>query len=295
LQSIKILKVPSQLPNMITFLGLFIWFLGIILSLNGFYIAASIFIIVCSILDGLDGRVARLMHSQSLLGKELDSLSDLVSFGVAPCILIYSWSLYQTVYFSIAAGFLFIACGAYRLARFNVEHEMRNESFFKGLPVPIAGGFIASVVILMHGELAFGWINVLYSNFVLAVLISIVALLMISNIPFESFKEINVKKLTTYRLIVVLTLALLVLSLWPFCFLFIFHTSYIVFGVIRFYFPRYFGRDKAGIVVFLEERRQLFRKKRTGDKKQFLPRRVIHVKRPTFKLLKAKDGKGKKT
>lgn len=133
------------LPNSLTLCGMFMGFYSILSSLKGDYIHASYAIIIAMIFDGLDGWVARLTNSTTKFGIELDSLSDLVAFGVAPSVLLYKWALFPFNRIGWAAAFLFMACGALRLARYNVQMGSTESKAFTGMPIPAAATIVSSL------------------------------------------------------------------------------------------------------------------------------------------------------
>lgn len=178
------------LPNLFTTGGLFAGFFAIIASMNGQFEKAAIAITVASILDVMDGAVARLTKTQSEFGAQYDSLHDLVSFGVAPAVLMYSWSLQELGKLGWMAAFVYVACAALRLARFNSRNQNEDKEFFTGLGSPASA-------LLMVG---FVWVNVEYKfptdtfYAVLALLITTWgALLMVSNFKFASPKQIDLQ------------------------------------------------------------------------------------------------------
>src|SRR5436190_13776896 len=138
------------LPNIITTASLFCGFVSIVSSIKGDHVQAAWMILLAGVFDGLDGRVARLTRTHSDFGVEYDSLCDLASFGLAPAILVYTWTLYHFKQFGWAAAFLFFACGALRLARFNVQMDDVEKKHFQGLPIPLAAYVLSSYVIFHH-------------------------------------------------------------------------------------------------------------------------------------------------
>src|SRR2546423_9225922 len=152
------------LPNMFTIMALFAGFYAIVEAMGGRYEQAAVAIFVAMVLDGLDGRIARLTRTQSAFGAELDSLSDMVSFGVAPALVVYHWALSDfAVIKSVAvlgpwlssklgwiAAFVYCACAALRLARFNTTLDVGDKRFFQGLPSPAAAGLVAALVLAMN-------------------------------------------------------------------------------------------------------------------------------------------------
>lgn len=175
------------LPNLFTTASLFCGFYAIIASMRGDFWAAAVSILIAGILDGLDGRIARFTNTTSKFGSEYDSLSDLVAFGVAPAILMYTWALSPFGRYGWLAAFLFVACGALRLARFNIQIGIIESRVFNGLPIPAAAAVLAAAVLFFFyvgGEGAFNHISVLLATVTLA-------LLMVSNIKYYSFKDVH--------------------------------------------------------------------------------------------------------
>jgi CDP-diacylglycerol--serine O-phosphatidyltransferase len=188
-------------PNLFTTLSLFAGFYSIISSIHGRYVTAAFFILLAAIMDGLDGTVARMTNTTSRFGVEYDSLCDLLSFGAAPAVLVYLWALKpsqlhlwwflpnpedKTLSLGFVAAFIFLACGALRLARFNVSVGHRDPGFFQGLPIPGGAGLVAAAV-LWHHRLAD---RIIAPNGPLILLLIIVlAFLMVSNFDFISHKN----------------------------------------------------------------------------------------------------------
>ena len=199
------------LPNLFTIAGLFAGFYAIVTSMEGYFSNAAIAIFVAMIMDFFDGRVARLTNTQSAFGAELDSLSDMVSFGVAPALVVYSWSLESLGKLGWLAAFIFAAAGALRLARFNTQAQMTDKRYFQGLPIPAAAGILASMVWLSVDSEIPG--NVV--DMTAAVLAILTAILMVSNIRYYSFKEIDLKGRVPFVAILLVVLAFVGISLDP--------------------------------------------------------------------------------
>jgi len=177
------------LPTLFTVGNLFCGYLSIWCSIRGTFETAAVLIIAAGILDGLDGRVARLTHSTSKFGEEYDSLADLVSFGVAPAVLAYSWGLSDFHRLGWMASFLFVVCGSMRLARFNIQTHVADKRYFVGLPIPAAAGSIATIVLATPERLVSRyWMGGLL------VLTIILSYLMISTIRYRSFKDVDMKR-----------------------------------------------------------------------------------------------------
>lgn len=176
------------LPNLFTTGALFAGFYAIVAAMNGLFENAAVGILVAGILDGLDGGVARLTNTQSKFGAEYDSLSDCVAFGVAPGLVAYSWGLSELGKFGWMAAFIYVACAALRLARFNVQAETTDKRFFIGLPSPTGAGLVATMVWLgasrgIHGS-DVSWL--------VAFVVAGAGLLMVSSVRYHSFKEFHI-------------------------------------------------------------------------------------------------------
>ncbi len=220
------------LPNTITILGLLCGLYAIILSFNGRFVLAAYALILAALFDGLDGKVARLVKGTSEFGVQLDSLCDLVSFGVAPAILVYSWVLAPFGRVGLMAVFLFVACGALRLARFNVQAGKVSNVYFVGLPIPAAAAFIASGVLFVNA-LGLNLDRTLLSVF-FVVSIYVLAFLMVSTVPFYSFKKINYIKEKPFNSLVILVLLIFVIGMYFEILFFLLVFGYIAAGLLLF-------------------------------------------------------------
>ena len=181
------------LPNLLTTASLFSGFFSIVSAINGNFIASGMALFAAQMLDGLDGRVARLTNSQSLFGAQYDSLCDVISFGLAPAIIVFLWGLDSLGQTGWVFSFFYVAAAALRLARFNT-YIGSEDTFFKGLPSPVASAMVVYFVWAMssygiQGE-EVGSILAIFT----AILTGCVSLLMVVNIPYYSFKEIELKK-----------------------------------------------------------------------------------------------------
>jgi len=184
------------LPNAFTTASLFCGFYAIVQAMNVRFEAAAIAIFIAMVLDSLDGRVARMTNTQSAFGEQYDSLSDMVSFGAAPALVIYEWSLRGLGKWGWLAAFVYVAGAALRLARFNTNIGVVDKRFFQGLPSPAAAALVAGLVWIVTDLRATQWISVsgadlAWLSFVLTVYAGIT---MVSNVPFYSFKDIDLKK-----------------------------------------------------------------------------------------------------
>lgn len=216
------------LPNGLTILGMFAGFYAIIMAIHGKFVVASWAVIVAMVFDGLDGFVARLTGSATRFGIELDSLADLVAFGVAPAIIIYLSSISPFGRAGWVAAFLFVACGALRLARFNVQMVTTEKRYFMGVPIP-GGAFVLVSLVIFCNELG---LDPMGSIFVL-ILTYITALLMITTLRFHGAKEIKFSKRKPFWILVAGLLVLVVIAIHPEIALFVFSMLYIVVGLIE--------------------------------------------------------------
>lgn len=181
------------LPNLFTTGALFSGFYAIVSGMHGKFEVAAIAIFVAMIFDGLDGRVARLTNTQSKFGAEYDSLSDMVSFGVAPALVMFSWSLNQLGKFGWAVAFVYVACAALRLARFNTQIDTADKNYFSGLASPAAAAVVAGIVWVSAEE---GWVDgqlPLGMPLLAGILTAAAGFLMISSIKYHSFKGLNLR------------------------------------------------------------------------------------------------------
>ncbi|WP_425916565.1 CDP-diacylglycerol--serine O-phosphatidyltransferase [Acinetobacter sp. TSRC1-2] len=181
-------------PNLITTAALLSGFYSIIASMNGDFTQAIYAIFLAALLDGLDGRVARAIGAQSAFGEQYDSLSDLLAFGVAPAILMYSWSLHDLGRIGLACCFVYTACAAFRLARFNVQIGVVDKRYFIGVASPLAAILIITLVWVGRDFPAIFDLREVGIQIINAVLIVAVGLLMISNIKYYSFKTLDRKR-----------------------------------------------------------------------------------------------------
>lgn len=227
------------LPNLFTIAGLFAGFYAIVTAMEGYFNYAAIAIFVAMIMDFFDGRVARLTNTQSAFGAELDSLSDMVSFGVAPALVIYSWSLEGLGKLGWLAAFIFAAAGALRLARFNTQVLVADKRFFQGLPIPAAAGVLASMVWLCVDSEILGDVV----SIITAVLAIIIAILMVSNVRYYSFKELDLKGRVPFVAILFVVLVFVGISLDPPKILFLIFFCYALSGPVLSFYALYKKRS----------------------------------------------------
>ena len=233
------LSAVYLLPNLVTLGAMFSGFYSIVSAINDLYIQSTIFILIAMVLDGLDGRVARLTNTQTSFGEHFDSLSDLLCFGIAPALLIYLFSFSSMTFgylakLSYIACFVFIASAAIRLARFNSRNQATDKKYFIGLASPASAATLVCYVWLLKD------INADISSYLTLTLILIISLslLMVSNIAYFSFKDFNIKQKVPHLMLFGISLIVSFISFDPPKVLFIFFLSYAVSGPIMFLIRR---------------------------------------------------------
>lgn len=220
------------LPNLFTLAALFGGFYAVVMAMNGRFDLAAAGVFCAMVLDSLDGRVARMTNTQSAFGEQMDSLSDMVSFGAAPALIAYEWALKGLGRWGWIAAFVYCACAALRLARFNVNTQVVDKRFFQGLPSPAAAALVAGFIWLMD-EYQVKPYDVTWVMFGVALY---AGLTMVTNVPFYSFKDIQMKKSVPFAVIVLIALGIAVINIHPPIVLFgIFVTyglsGYVLYGV----------------------------------------------------------------
>ena len=199
------------LPNLLTTGALFAGFYAIVQAMNGQFEYSAVAIFVAMVLDGLDGRVARLTHTQSAFGAEYDSLSDMVSFGAAPSLVAYEWALKGMGKLGWAAAFIYCAGAALRLARFNTNIGIVDKRYFQGLPSPAAAALVAGLVWLLH-DLGYSGEEARWYACIATIFAGIT---MVSNIPYWSGKDINLRRSVPFFFVVAIALAFALISSYP--------------------------------------------------------------------------------
>lgn len=216
------------LPNLFTTAALFSGFYAIVASMNGRFEAATVAIFIAMVLDGLDGRVARMTNTQSDFGAEYDSLADLVSFGLAPALVMYNWSLSQLGKLGWCAAFIYTAATALRLARFNTQVGKEDKAYFQGLPSPAAAAVVAGFIWFCE-DLGIAGSDVQLLSAILTVLIGIS---MVSNLRYRSFKDLNFQGRVSFITVFFIVLAFVLIAISPAQVLFISFTIYAVSGPV---------------------------------------------------------------
>ena len=215
------------LPNLLTTVNMFFGFFAIIYAINGNFTWASYAIVIAAVFDQLDGRVARAANAVSRFGAEYDSLSDLVSFGLAPGLLLFLWSLEPFGRVGWLASFFYVACGALRLARFNVQAGSIEKAYFQGLPIPMAAGIVASSVLAFEDlelDATRSW-GLLAMTFLLG-------FVMVSNFRYRSFKDIDFRHRLPFKYLVVGVFLFAMVAIRPETTLFVLFLSYATLGAV---------------------------------------------------------------
>jgi CDP-diacylglycerol--serine O-phosphatidyltransferase len=222
------------LPNIFTSLNLFFGFYAILAAINGKFVVAAVAIIIGVLFDIMDGKIARATNTTSKFGVEYDSLADLISFGLAPGLMIYLWSLKPLGRIGWLAAFLFMACGALRLARFNSQVDVISSDHFVGLPIPAGAGMAATIVLFSHRIGIEGKINPI----LILITLYILSFLMVSTIRYNSFKKPELFKKMNFNVLVAIILILIFIAAQPSVALFFLALAYVVSGpltIIRNY------------------------------------------------------------
>jgi len=215
------------LPNIFTSLNFFCGFYSIVASIKNNFGAAAIAIIVAAVFDALDGKVARATNTTSRFGLEYDSLADLISFGLAPGLMIYLWALTPFGKIGWLAVFLYTICGALRLARFNTQAETGSSDYFTGLPIPAGAGMVA-VTVLFYNRFS---ITADTFPVVLLIMLYMLAFLMVSTFKYYSFKKPELFREMNFNVLVGAVLILILIAYEPAIVLFVLGISYVISGI----------------------------------------------------------------
>jgi CDP-diacylglycerol---serine O-phosphatidyltransferase len=241
-QRIRMKKGIYLLPNLFTSASLFCGFYSAIASIKEHFVPAAIAILVSIIFDGLDGRVARLTNTTSKFGAEYDSIADVIAFGMAPALLAYSWSLSIYGKWGWIACFLFVLCGALRLARFNIQIGIIESKVFNGLPIPAAAAVVATTVIFFDTVGAEGKFH---NEFVMAFVV-ILSLLMVSSIKFYSFKDMSLLARKPFTVFFWSTVLLIIVVLEWEIMLFVIMLGYAISGPLWWVISKVVKEKKSG-------------------------------------------------
>ncbi|MBN2690017.1 MAG: CDP-diacylglycerol--serine O-phosphatidyltransferase [Gammaproteobacteria bacterium] len=223
------------LPNFFTLSAMFAGFYAIIANISGMFEQAAMAIFIAMLLDSLDGRVARLTNTQTAFGAEFDSLSDAVSFGVAPALLVYHWQLFRLGKLGWLLAFLYVAAVVLRLARFNTQLAKVGKRYFQGLPCPAPAGVIAGLVWVASDFSFNGWLICALA----AMLTLFLAVCMVSNVRYRSFKDFDLRNNVSFLTMLLVVLILFFLSLDPSKILFALFAVYAFSGPIMTLWERH--------------------------------------------------------
>jgi len=218
------------LPNMFTSMNLFCGFYAVVAAIGGHFVSAAIAILIAVVFDAMDGKIARATRTESRFGVEYDSLADVISFGLAPGLMMYLWGLQPLGRLGWLAAFLFMACGALRLARFNTQAGSVSSEHFVGLPIPAGAGMLSTVVLLYH-RLGIGSDA---NKVLLLILLYSLSFLMVSSIKYNSFKKPELFKRINFNVLVAGILVLIFIAAHPSIALFILAISYVLSGPVFF-------------------------------------------------------------
>ncbi len=199
------------LPNLFTLAALFGGFYAIVMAIGARYDQAAVGVFCAMVLDSLDGRVARMTNTQSAFGEQMDSLSDMVSFGAAPALISFIWALHGIGRWGWFAAFIYCACAALRLARFNVNTGVVDKRYFQGLPSPAAAALVAGFIWLAN-DLGFKGADLAWPMFFVALYSG---LTMVTNVPFYSFKDVSMKRSVPFVVIVLLAVGIAIINIDP--------------------------------------------------------------------------------
>ncbi len=235
------------IPNLLTTASMFTGFIGILYAISGKFYHAAMAILISCVFDGLDGKVARLTRASSDFGIQMDSLADLIAFGVTPAITVYLWKLHYFGRLGIAISFLFLACGALRLARFNLmamRKDIYDPKFFMGLPIPAAACFLATFILFSKWA-AFD--NLFSEKAVACFLLTstfCLSLLMVSKVKYYSFKDLSLFKARPFTSSVLVVLLFVLVGSEPYLITFLFFLFYTLYGPIYTYIYQPFHKDR---------------------------------------------------
>ncbi len=243
------------LPNLFTLAALFGGFYSVVMAVNGEFDKAAIGVFFAMVLDSLDGRVARMTNTQSAFGEQMDSLSDMVSFGAAPALISYMWALQGLGRWGWLAAFVYCACAALRLARFNVNTGVVDKRYFQGLPSPAAAALVAGFIWLLtdlgfEGTERLWGLSIPWITFGLALY---AGLTMVTNVPFYSFKDVSMKKSVPFAVLVLIALAIAVINIDPPIVLFGVFVAYGLSGYVIYAWRKTKGQHTSVIATSTDE------------------------------------------
>ena len=246
------------LPNLFTLAALFGGFYAIVMAMNGRFEQSCYGVFCAMVLDSLDGRVARMTNTQSAFGAEMDSLSDMVSFGAAPALIVYEWALKGLDKAGWVVAFLYCSCAALRLARFNTNLHVVDKRYFQGLPSPAAAALVVGFIWIVvdaqgaaggrfdaNGDPLLSWAAAAFTLYA--------GLTMVINVPFYSFKDVSLKRSVPFIVIVLIALAIGIINLYPAAVLFAIFCLYGVSGYVVYAVKKAKGRRVSVVSLSTDE------------------------------------------
>ena len=241
------------LPNLFTLAALFGGFYAIVMAMNDRFEQAAIGVFCAMVLDSLDGRVARMTNTQSAFGEQMDSLSDMVSFGAAPALIVYEWALRGLGKLGWVAAFVYCSAAALRLARFNTNIGVVDKRFFQGLPSPAAAAVVVGLIWLMD-DAGFREVNSIPWLAWTAFGVTLFAgLTMVTNVPFYSFKDVSLKRSVPFVVVVAISLLIAVINLHPPLLMFCLFVGYALSGYLTYLWRRMKGKPVSVIAISTDE------------------------------------------
>jgi CDP-diacylglycerol---serine O-phosphatidyltransferase len=241
------------LPNLFTLAALFGGFYAIVMAMNGRFEQAAIGVFCAMVLDSLDGRVARMTNTQSTFGEQMDSLSDMVSFGAAPALIVYEWALKGMGKLGWIAAFVYCSCAALRLARFNTNLTVVDKRFFQGLPSPAAAALVMGFIWVMDDQGFKGGREGEWLAWTAFAMTLYAGLTMVTNVPFYSFKDVSFKRTVPFIVIVAIALAIALINVHPPIVLFALFCIYGLSGYAVYVWKRKKGRPVSVIATSTDE------------------------------------------
>lgn len=241
------------LPNAVTLSALFAGFYAIVMAMNGKFEHAALGIFAAAVLDSLDGRVARMTNTQSAFGEQMDSLCDMVSFGLAPALIAYEWALKSMGKLGWTVAFIYCAAAALRLARFNTNIAVVDKRFFQGLPSPAAAALVIGYIYVMADA---GWVPTDQAPWMAWVMLAVTAwagLTMVTNLPFYSFKVVGGRRSVPFAVLVALALGIALINIHPPMVLFLIFCAYGISGYVLYAVRRAKGKPVSVIATSTQE------------------------------------------
>ena len=229
------------LPSAFTMGNIFLGFWSIVLGLRGRFDIAALAVAGAAILDGIDGRIARMTGTESDFGREFDSLADVITFGVAPALLAFLWGLQEFPRLGWLVPLFFVVCGATRLARFNVQTKVHDKRYFAGLPIPAAAGTVVAVLFFDPDR---DWRTWMAAGLLVAM--AFIGFLMVSTIRYRSFKQVDLRRRRSYRMVLLLVLVLVLIALDPHVALVVLAITYTASGPLEWAISRLRGSHHTG-------------------------------------------------